>query len=237
MRVRVIAFATAADVIGHEPLPFELATGAGTEALGAALCARFPDLARMWPRLAVAVDGAIVRGDSPLREGVEVALLPPVSGGAPGAAAPSLERLRAALARGPIDVAAVSAEVESKECGAVVLFLGTVRDHHAGKKVVRLTYSAYESLARTRLEAIVRDLEDAHEGLRAAIVHRLGTVPIGEPSVVIAVAAPHRQAAYDASRTALERLKREVPIWKRETYSGGGEVWREEEPLVPAARA
>src|SRR4029077_1345046 len=81
------------------------------------------------------------------------------------------------------------------------------------------------------------DLESAHRDLRAAIVHRLGEVPVGEASVVIAVASPHRGAAYEASRLALERLKAEVPIWKREHYAGGGAVWREEETLVaPAPR-
>ena len=142
-------------------------------------------------------------------------------------------RLRADLVHGAIDVAAVERTVAHPSCGALLLFLGNVRNHHGGKTVVRLSYSAYESMARERLRRIVDDLEsDGREaGLRVAIVHRLGEVPIGEPSVVIAVASAHREAAYDASRTALERLKREVPIWKRETYDDGGEVWREEESL------
>ena len=81
------------------------------------------------------------------------------------------------------------------------------------------------------------DLEAASPGLRAAIVHRLGEVPVGEASVLIAVASPHRAAAYEASRTALERLKAEIPIWKREHYTEGPAAWREEEPLVPLATA
>ena len=141
------------------------------------------------------------------------------------------DRRRTALVTAAIDVAAAERAVANDTCGAVVMFLGTVRDHHGGKRVTRLVYSSYERLANERLEQIAVDLESAHEGLRVAIVHRLGDVPIGDPSVVIAVASPHRQAAYDASREALERLKREVPIWKRETYDDGNEVWREEEPL------
>lgn len=142
-------------------------------------------------------------------------------------------RLRADLVHEAIDVASVEHAVAHPSCGAVLLFLGNVRDHHGGKKVVRLSYSAYETMARERLRRIARELEDEGRdaGLRVAIVHRLGDVPIGEPSVVIAVASAHREAAYDASRTALERLKREVPIWKRETYDDGDEVWREEESL------
>ena len=142
-------------------------------------------------------------------------------------------RLRADLVHEPIDVAAAERAVAHPSCGAVLLFLGNVRDHHGGRQVVRLSYSAYESMARDRLTRIVDELEAAgtSTGLRVAIIHRLGEVPIGEPSVVIAVASAHREAAYDASRTALARLKREVPIWKRETYQDGDEVWREEEAL------
>lgn len=112
-----------------------------------------------------------------------------------------------------------------------MIFLGNVRDHHAGRPVAKLTYSAYRPMALEGLRKIVADLEAGAPGLRAAIVHRLGEVPVGEASVVIAVASPHRAAAYEASRTALERLKAEIPIWKREHYADGEEAWREEEPL------
>jgi molybdopterin synthase catalytic subunit len=138
----------------------------------------------------------------------------------------------AALTDSSIDPAPLLAEVSAPDRGAVVLFLGTVRDHHRGRDVALLTYSAYLPMAEARLAAIVADLE-ADGTVRAAIVHRLGEVPVGEASVAIAVASAHREAAYDASRTALERLKREVPIWKRERYADGEEVWREEEALEP----
>jgi molybdopterin synthase catalytic subunit len=115
--------------------------------------------------------------------------------------------------------------------GAVVLFVGTVRDHH-GRRVEKITYSAYRSMAEGVLSCIVADLERSSPDLRAAIVHRLGEVWAGEPSVAIAVAAPHRAEAYDASRAALERLKSEAPIWKREHYASGDSAWLEEEPLA-----
>ena len=120
-----------------------------------------------------------------------------------------------------------------------MLFLGTVRDYHAGRPVEKLTYSAYRPMA---LEGLPPDRPRSrsrlHEDLRAAIVHRLGEVPVGEPSVVIAIGSPHRAAAYEASRTALERLKAEIPIWKREHYADGEAAWRgEEEPLVGTVRA
>lgn len=138
---------------------------------------------------------------------------------------------RGALVDAAIDVGAVEALVAHPSCGAVLLFLGMVRDHHVGRRVARLDYSAYRPMAQTTLERIVTELETEAEHLRLAIVHRLGTVPVGEPSVVIAAASPHRAEAYEASRLALERLKKEVPIWKREHYADGEVTWREEEPL------
>ncbi|MEM7481995.1 MAG: molybdenum cofactor biosynthesis protein MoaE [Acidobacteriota bacterium] len=135
------------------------------------------------------------------------------------------------LTHSALDSAVITAAVQSRERGAVVTFVGAVRDSHRGRAVERLTYEGYEPMAEETLRRIIRDLEAAHRNLAAAIVHRLGEVPAGEASVVIAVASPHRDAAYEASREALERLKAEVPIWKREHYADGEAVWREEEPL------
>ncbi len=223
MKVRVIAFATASDVLGREALELTLPEAAGLAELRQALVGRHPNLDPIWDRLAVAVDGALTRGEERLTDGCEVALLPPVSGGAP----------RTAITGEPIGVASVERSVAGAGRGAVLLFLGTVRDHHRGRAVDRLTYSAYRPMAEQILERIAGELESGSEGLRVAIVHRLGVVPVGEASVVIATASAHRAAAYDASREALERLKREVPIWKREHYADGEAVWREEEPLAP----
>ena len=107
------------------------------------------------------------------------------------------------------------------------------RERRGHRVDAKLTYSAYRPMAAQALERIaVRARARATEGLRVAIVHRLGEVPVGEASVAIAIAAPHRAAAYEASRPALERLKSEVPIWKREHYADGSAAWREEEPLA-----
>ena len=225
MKIRLLAFASAGDALGATEMDLELSDGSRVADLRARLDREHPRIAPLWPRLAVAVDGRIVSPEEPLRDGAEVALLPPVSGGGD-------EPLRAALVDGPIDTGRAVAAVSGPGRGAVVVFLGTVRDHHAGRPVEKLTYSAYRTMALEGLCRIVTDLEAAHQDLRAAIVHRLGEVPVGEPSVVIAVGSPHRAAAYEASRTALERLKAEIPIWKREHYADGGEAWREEEPLT-----
>ena len=137
------------------------------------------------------------------------------------------------LVDGPLDPSPLIAAVAGPSRGAVVVFSGNVRDHHAGRAVTKITYSAYRSMAEAGLAGIVADLEREGADLKAAIVHRLGDVPVGEASVIIAVASPHREAAYAASRRALERLKAEIPIWKREHYAGGEAAWREEEPLIP----
>ena len=138
----------------------------------------------------------------------------------------------AALTKEAIAPEAVVARVADPSRGAVVLFLGTVRSRHGGREVASITYTAYRPMAERILADIAGDLEREHQSA-VAIVHRLGEIAAGEASVAIAVAAPHRAAAYAASRQALERLKREAPIWKLEHYSGGASAWREEESLVP----
>jgi MoaE-MoaD fusion protein len=225
MRIRVVAFATAAEALGGGEREVDLAAGATVGDLRSTLEGAHPALVPLWPRLAVAVDGRLAPPEAPLAEGAEVALLPPVSGGSGG------EAPRVRLVEGPIDTRALAATVIAPSRGAVVTFHGTVRDHHQGRPVARLDYTAYRPMAEAALGRIVAELEAAHRDLRAAIAHRVGEVPVGEASVVIAVASPHRAAAFDAAREALERLKREVPIWKREHYADGGAAWREEEPL------
>jgi molybdopterin synthase catalytic subunit len=135
------------------------------------------------------------------------------------------------LTDAPIDLAALLAEVADPACGAVVVFVGRVRDRHAGRAVTSIEYSAYRPLAERTLATIVAELAAAH-GARLAAVHRLGELGVGEASVAIAAAAPRRDAAFAASRAVLERIKRELPVWKRERYADGTSAWREEEPLA-----
>ena len=228
MRVRILAFATAATELGAAEVEVELAEGATIATLRRELVAAHPGLDVLWPRLAVAVDGELTAADTVLTDGAEVALLPPVSGG---------ERVRARLVDGPIDVEALRAETAHDSCGAVALFIGSARDNHGGRAVTGLAYSAYRRMAAAALEKIAHELETGAPGLRLGVVHRLGDVPVGEASVAIAASSPHRDAAFTAARTALERLKRETPIWKRESYADGSSAWREEEPLVEAVAA
>lgn len=226
MRVRLLAFASAADAVGGAEQDLELPTGTTVAGLRELLGARHPALLPLLSRLAIAVGGEIVGDDAAVTDGAEVALLPPVSGGHSGR-----HRALAQLTDEPLDLAAIVAEVAGPDCGAVVTFVGTVRESHARRPVARLNYSAYRPMAERRLAALAAELEERH-GARVAVVHRLGTLDPGEASVVIATAAPHRDAAYAANRECLERLKREVPVWKREHYADGSARWREEEPLV-----
>jgi MoaE-MoaD fusion protein len=146
-----------------------------------------------------------------LRDGDEVALIPPVSGGA------------FRVTGEPLSLDAVVAEVADERAGGIATFTGTVRRQSRGREVQHLEYEAYAEMAEDVMALLARDLEDAHELCEIAIHHRVGRVEIGEPSVVIAVSAPHRQDALAACREAIDRLKETVPLWKKEVYEGGEE--------------
>jgi molybdopterin synthase catalytic subunit len=230
VKIALLAFASAGDILGAGETTLELAPRTTLAQLKTLLEERHPPLRGLWSRLAIAVNGDLRSDDTALADGDEVALLPPVSGGS-GAAERDRAEERTALTDDPLDADLVVSRVADPSCGAVVVFSGTVRDSHRGRPVDRITYSAYRAMAQARLREIASRLERRYEGTRVAIVHRLGELRVGEPSVVIAVASPHREAAYAANREALERLKTEVPIWKREHYADGESSWREEEPL------
>lgn len=129
----------------------------------------------------------------------------------------------------PIDLTELAAAVGDDGHGAVVLFVGTTRDHFEGRAVIRLEYEAYEPLALREMEAIGAEIASTWPGTRVAIVHRLGLVPTGEASVGIAVSTAHRASAYEASRFAIEALKQRVPIWKKEIYADGS-AWKANAP-------
>ncbi|MBZ0112177.1 MAG: molybdenum cofactor biosynthesis protein MoaE [Thermoanaerobaculia bacterium] len=225
MKITVVAFASASEALGSSETSVELPADSTLDDLRQRLTKLYPGLADLWPRLAIAVDGVLSNRNPALADGNEVALLPPVSGGE----SPARVRVDGA----PIDAAELQQIVAATGCGAVVLFLGTVRDHHQGRQVKALSYTAYRRMAESVLETIVAELEAQEPATRIAIHHRVGNLLPGESSVGIAVAAPHRQPAFELSRLALERLKREVPVWKMEHYSDGEARWREEEPLNP----
>jgi len=133
----------------------------------------------------------------------------------------------AELVAAPLDAARLLAEAARPDCGAIALFLGTTRDHHGGRRVVRLAYEAYPAMAVPAMERIEREA-CARFGVAACrIVHRLGEVPPAEASVAVVVTAAHRAPAFDACRWAMDELKRSVPIWKQERFADGGAEWVE----------
>ena len=133
--------------------------------------------------------------------------------------------MRSAIVERALDPAALVAEVSGPAHGALVLFVGTVRDTNEGRAVTGIEYTAYRAMAERELADIVREAEQQFEGARVAAEHRLGTLGLGEASVAVAVAHGHRAAAYEASRYVIEEIKRRLPIWKREHYAGGAREW------------
>ena len=173
-----------------------------------------PSLAGLRPAIKVAVNQEFRGDDEVLRDGDEVALIPPVSGGA------GLYRLN----DDPLVLDEVIRAVSGPEQGGVVTFTGVVRAQSRGKTIVRLEYDAYRPMATRKLAEIGEQIARELPGVRVAIIHRLGVLAVGELAVVIAVSAPHRAAAFDGCRLAIDRLKESVPIWKKEVASDG-ESW------------
>jgi MoaE-MoaD fusion protein len=190
--------------------------------LRAQLAADHPRLAELLPRVNVAVDLEVARPDQPLAGAREVAVLPPVAGGADDA-----PRVVTGLATPPFDVEAVLARITSPSVGGAVSFLGTVRDHAEDLDgVVRLDYSAYPEMAEKVLDDIAAELVAEHPDLEGlALLHATGELAVGDHTILVAACAPHRAAAFDACRDALERVKDRVPIWKREVTEDGAHRW------------
>jgi molybdopterin synthase catalytic subunit len=144
--------------------------------------------------------------------------------------------IHADVVREPIDPARVLARVGSAEDGAVLLFLGTVRNHAEGRAVDGITYDAYEAMAREVLTAIATEAAELLGTDRIAVTHRIGRLDVGECSAAIAVSSPHRDEAYRASRYVIEEIKKRLPVWKKERYAEGDEAWVVGTPPPPAAR-
>jgi molybdopterin converting factor subunit 1 len=206
VKVAVKLFAALREQAGLRERELELADGARVDDVWPAL-----GLGEEPRGLVYAVNRAYVDRDAPLAEGDEVAVIPPVSGG------------DFLLSEAPLSLERVVAEVASDDAGAIATFVGTTRARSRGRDVVRLEYEAYEGMAESEMERIAGILRERHHVLAVAIHHRVGRVEIGETSVVIAVSAAHRAAAFDACRDAIDTLKQTVPLWKKELYVGGEE--------------
>ncbi len=215
MRVEVLYFAAARERAGTGEEEIELSDGATVTDVLTRIEALHPDLAALRPYVRVAMDEAFVSDlDTQVRDGATVALIPPVAGGSPAVA----------LSHEPLDPRAVEAVVAGPDRGGVVTFTGAVRDHTGPHEVERLEYEAYESMALKVLEQICAETTERFPAARVAVHHRLGVLAVGDAAVVVATAAAHRADAFDACRFIIDRLKEDVPIFKREVR-GDGSVW------------
>lgn len=224
MRITVQLFAAHREAAGAPAVLMDVPDGTKAGDVWPLLVARHPALRALASPVAVAVNDDVCPADTPLVEGNHVALIAPVSGGTAADAGPVLD-----LVREPISTDALLAAVRHPGAGAVVLFLGTVRARSRGRDVHHLEYDAYEALARKEM-ARIADHAAQRWGVRMAMAHRLGRLEIGEISVAIAVAAPHRRDAFEAGRFAIDTLKQTVPIWKKEVWAEGAEWIGQDEP-------
>ncbi len=214
MRVTVKLFGSVREAAGATQLEEELPEGSRVSDLQARLTRQFPVFERFGSRLATSVNLELVDSQSVLRDGDEVAFLPPVAGGV-GACTIAAEVL---------EESAVRARVAGSDAGAVVSFCGVVRDHARGRAIKHLEYEAYPEMAEREMQKIADRAAARWPGCRVAIAHRIGQLEIGDLAVVVAAAAPHRGEAFDACRFAIDTLKQTVPIWKKEV-AVDGEYW------------
>ena len=230
MRVSVLYFAILRERLRREQEPLELPAGATVADALAAIAARHAGIAGLLPQVQTAVNRKVAIATHPLADDDELALLPPVAGGADTAGtglatgpATGPPPRKIAVLSGPLSLGAVVAEVEGVERGGIVTFTGVVRRHGRHGEVVRLEYEAYIEMAEQVLAEIAEEIEREWHGVHVAIHHRVGSLLVGETAVVIAAGAPHRAEAFDACEAAIDRLKRRAPIWKKEIGTQGEE--------------
>jgi len=216
MRIRVLFFGMLRDVAGFSEERVEVPEGATLGDVFGAYARRFPPIGNMAASIVMARNHEFGERNMPLAEGDEVALLPPVSGGSGAYLEETSEDGNFyALTGSPVNVRALAARILRGSDGAVVTFEGVVRDNTGGRRTRWLEYQAYQPMAVRMMARIGAELRSEFEIGHIAMVHRLGRMLIGETSVAIVVAAPHRRAALQAAQEGIDRLKRLVPVWKK----------------------
>ncbi len=205
---------------GTQSLDLEIENPLSVAEVFARIVADLPKLARMEPSLLFAVNEEYASRDQLLKDGDVVAVLPPVSGGE------QTGRDVFEITREPIDIAGLRKRLLEGDSGAVVIFDGVARDNTKGRRTLHLEYEGYTEMALRTMEQIGREIHGQWRINRVGMVHRLGRVDITESSVVIIVTSAHRGIAFEACEYAINRLKKIVPIWKKEFFEDG-EVWVE----------
>ena len=215
VKIRVLFFGAARDAVDASSIELSLDAPATVSSAFRKLAQKFSELERFGRSLLFAVNQEYATPETRLQENDELAMFPPVSGG-------SHDFFE--LTTAPIDVGQIARRVVLPECGATVTLDGYAREWTKGRRTLYLVYEAYESMALTEMQRLGGEAHKRFEIAHMGIVHRTGRLDIGETSVVIAVSAPHRQAAFQACEWAIRELKRTVPIWKKEVYVDG-EDW------------
>ncbi len=210
--------AAARELAGLASAPLELLGPADRDALLHALRAAHPGLAPHLARMRLALDGDFVDGEFTLREGSEIDLLPPVAG---GSSAVVLCEVRET----PLSLDELRRAVSRDDAGGIALFVGVVRDHADGKPVARLDYESHPSLAVKEMRRVLESVAAEVPGSHLAVVHRVGTLAVGDDAIIVAASAPHRAEAFEACRRAIDRIKETVPIWKKEWGPDGSAHW------------
>src|SRR3954447_503078 len=222
MRVTVLFFGILKDIVGLREESVEIEPNTTVGSLFDHYSQRFETLGNKRPSILFARNQEFAPAETILTDNDEVAFLPPVSGG--NDKERNAEGHVFALTRSVIDGSKLAREVQRPEDGAVVIFEGVVRNNTKGRETTHLEYEGYEGMALDRMKRIGHEVAEQFSLGRIGIIHRVGTLQVGEASVVIVAAAPHRKAAFEAAFEAINRLKREVPIWKKEYFKDGA-VW------------
>jgi molybdopterin synthase catalytic subunit len=229
MHVRVLFFGILRELVGRPAEESDFPEGSDLGSVFESYASRYPRLRDMAKSIVMARNQEFAALSTALEEGDEVAFLPPVSGGVTtDPITMTADGHYFALTRHAIDTRSIVASLMSGMEGAVVTFEGTVRDNTKGRATLCLDYECYESMALKMMARIGMEIAGAHEVKRVAMVHRLGRMLIGETSVAVIVTAPHRRPAFEAALEGINRLKKLVPIWKKEHFVDG-EIWVEGE--------
>lgn len=228
MRVRVLLFGQLKDILGRREDLLELEPGSRLSAVTDHYGRQSPQFRNMTGSIACSVNQEYADGSAVLREGDEVGLLPPVSGGSCGIR--EFKSEHCSLVRTPIATGLVVESIKAGADGATVVFEGIVRNHSRGRRTLYLDYEAYESMAINEMQRLCHAALEQFKIRDVRCVHRLGKLEIGETSVLIVVASAHRGPAFEACRWLIDTLKKTVPIWKKEYFEDGA-VWADGEPF------
>ena len=228
MQVRLLFFATLKDIVGAREMQVEVPGGATIADVLTHLESRYPRVKDYRSVVLTAINEEYVNQNASIQDGDEVAIFPPVSGGEVGSEVLTISRSGELyqITRDVIDAQQISRQLLRPEDGAICVFEGVVRNNSKGKRTLHLVYEGYETMAVKKLEEIGIFVRQAWDIGCIAIVHRLGHLDIGETSVAVIVTSAHRRAAFDACHYAIDKLKKVVPIWKKEFFEDG-EVWIE----------